>query len=670
MPEPVEGSSKIEIAHVLTLDVVEYSTLLITEQTRLIGELTGMVRSAPRFRQAEKEEKVLPVPTGDGMLLVFFDDPQAPIECAMEIARTIKNHARIRVRMGIHSGPVRELVDVNDRKNVAGAGVDTAQRVMDCGDAGHILLSKRIADDLAPFPRWNPHLHELGECEIKHGRKLSLVNFYTDEVGNPEPPEKCASRSEQEPSRIGASDKSIAVLPFENLSPDPENAYFAAGIQEEILTRLCKIGDLKVVSRTSTQLYKTATTNLREIAAQLGVTNVVEGSVRKAGDHVRVHVQLINARTDSHLWGERYDRELTDIFAVETEIAQSIAEALEANLTGAEQRAVSKRPTANPEAHQLYLKGLFYWNKFLAPNFEKSRSYFEQAIGLDPDYAVAHAGLAVFYAFAGANGLMSPEDAWPQTEREVNLAWKLDSTMAETYNPLAAIKLYRDRDWPGAEQTFQEAIELNPKFAEIYQHYALCLGLFNRHQDALEAIERSLAFEPLSPRFNVNYARLLFVRRDYEAALEQYLTTIELDSNYALAHEWLGYVYEKLGRKDEAIQEGARALILSGAPEEASELQNACAKIGFDAALAELARKRIEKCDARRASGHFVSSAEYAMAWMRIGDFERSFRALEETCTERSRIPLEVRVDPRFDPLRRDPRFDRLMDELMPTNPR
>src|SRR6184192_3986127 len=232
--------------------------------------------------------------------------------------------------MGVHSGPVKEVTDLNEQANIAGAGINMAQRVMDSGDAGHILLSKRVADDLEQYGRWRPLLHDLGICEVKHGATLSIVNLYSDEIGNPETPKKfkVEEAGEKKPS-ASILRKSIAVLPFENLSEEKANVYFADGIQEEILTRLSRIGDLKVISRTSTQRFKNSPDNISQIASQLGVAKIVEGSVRKAGNRVRVHVQLIDADSDAHLWAERYDRELDDIFAVESDIATKIADALQ-----------------------------------------------------------------------------------------------------------------------------------------------------------------------------------------------------------------------------------------------------------------------------------------------------------------------------------------------------
>src|ERR1700746_1743104 len=371
------------------MDVVGYSKLLVNEQIELRQELKQIVRSTESFRAAEARGELIRVPTGDGMALIFFHSPEEPARCALEISRALQSRPRIQLRMGIHSGPVNRIVDVNEKTNIAGAGINVAQRVLDCGDAAHILLSAHVAEDLADYRHWQPYLHDLGECEVKYGLRLHLFNLYKDGLGNPQVPEKLRRRKrwKQTPTvhpisaprgpwfaLIGAllvstialvitsfiffnraspsmtrapapgrpvtselaaiPEKSIAVLPFENLSEDKANAYFAEGIQSEILTLLSKIADLKVISRTSTENYQSAPENLPEIARQLGVAHILEGSVQKSSDDVRVNVQLIKAANDSHLWADTFDRKLTDIFSVETEIAKAIADQLRAKITG------------------------------------------------------------------------------------------------------------------------------------------------------------------------------------------------------------------------------------------------------------------------------------------------------------------------------------------------
>src|SRR5947209_3115925 len=375
MPAEVKKEIELEIAHVLFLDIVGYSKLSVNEQHGRVDELNGVVRLSEQFQKAEAANRILKIPTGDGMALVFYKSPEEPAQCAFEISRALKDNQRLQVRMGIHSGPVSGVVDVNERTNVAGAGINLAQRVMDCGDAGHILLSHHVAEDLAEYERWRSHLHDIGTFEVKHGVRVSVTNLYSDEVGNPNLPSKLQAVKKHHarvrwaaiaialvvvaalgavvlsflrkgPARPLANvvDKSIAVLPFENLSSDKENAYFAEGVQDEILTRLSKIADLKVISRTSTQHYKSAPENLTEIGKQLGVAHIVEGNVQKSGDAVRVNVQLIKAANDSHLWADTYDRKLTDIFSVESEVAKAIAEQLRARLTGQEEQVIAAKP--------------------------------------------------------------------------------------------------------------------------------------------------------------------------------------------------------------------------------------------------------------------------------------------------------------------------------------
>src|SRR6202165_2272209 len=402
----------LETASLLLIALVGYSRLLVNEQIESVQELGRIVRSTECFQAAEKNKRLVRVPTGDGMALLFFRSPEEPVRCALEIQQALKEHPNIQLRMGIHSGPVNQVTDVNDQVNVAGSGINVGQRVLDCGDAGHILLSKHLADDLAQYRHWQPYLHDLGECEVKHGLRLHIFNLYKEGLGNPALPEKLKRRKRWKqsvpihpiiPARwpklslvaalslsalaLGVSlvissrhapsvssalsgnasvpEKSIAVLPFENRSEEKANAYFADGIQDEILTRLSKIADLKVISRTSTQHYKSAPENLRDIARQLGVAHILEGSVQKSGDAVRVNVQLIKAANDFHLWGDTFDRKLTDIFSVESEVAKAIADQLRVKLTGLEEQQIAAKPTDNPEAYDVYLRGLAYTVKTL-----------------------------------------------------------------------------------------------------------------------------------------------------------------------------------------------------------------------------------------------------------------------------------------------------------------
>src|SRR6266700_1569649 len=366
---------KLEIGHVLFIDIVGYSKLLITEQSELLQKLKEIVWGTEQFRLAQAEGKLLRLPTGDGGALVFRNNPEAPALCAMEIAKALKDYPKLGVRMGIHSGPVNEITDLNAQANIAGAGINIAQREMDCGDAGHILLSQHVADDLEQYPRWRSLLHDLGECEVKHGVRIGVVNLSGDGVGNAATPKKFETIKKHRAhvrwaavavallvlgaivggtfffshrpttSALRVLDKSIAVLPFENLSSDKENAFFTDGVQDEILTDLAKIADLKVISRTSVMQYKSGVArNLRKIGEELGVAHVVEGSVQRAANKIRVNAQLINARNDTHLWAQTYDRDLADVFAIQTELAQLIANELQAKLSAGEKASIEEKP--------------------------------------------------------------------------------------------------------------------------------------------------------------------------------------------------------------------------------------------------------------------------------------------------------------------------------------
>jgi TolB-like protein/Tfp pilus assembly protein PilF len=460
------------------------------------------------------------------MALLFFHSPEEPVRCALEISRTLQEHPHIQVRMGVHSGPVNQVTDINnDKTNIAGAGINVAQRVMDCGDAGHILLSGHIAEDLAQYRQWQPYLHDLGECEVKHGVRLHLVNLYKDNLGNPHLPDKLKRRrrwkrtsavsdrpvitprwpkyvvtavlllsavalaisfsvfyrrgspvvarsSSGKAADVGLpiAEKSIAVLPFENRSEDKANAYFAEGIQDEILARLSKIADLKVTSRTSTQHYKSAPENLPEIARQLGVAHILEGSVQKSGDAVRVNVQLIKAANDSHLWADTLDRKLTDIFSVESEIAKAVAEQLRAHLSGQEEQVIAAKPTDNPEAYDAYLRGLAYTLKTLptSVNALGAQKYLREAVRLDPKFALGWALLSYVDARGYVTQSVQPTVALREEARQAaETALTLQPDLGEAVVAKGAYHYWILKDYDTAVRYFEQARQLLPSSSRI-----------------------------------------------------------------------------------------------------------------------------------------------------------------------------------------------------------
>src|SRR6478609_5487593 len=425
-----EEQTRLQIGHVLFIDVVGYSKLLVNQQSELLRELNEVVSGTKEFREADAEGKLIRLPTGDGMALVFRTNPEAPAQCALEIARALKEHPRIALRMGIHSGPVNEVVDVNQRQNIAGAGINMAQRVMDCGDAGHILVSKHVAEDLEQHDRWRPLLHDIGSCEVKHGVRLDISNLYSDEVGNPQLPTKFQALKKHRahvrwaeaaiallvlaavisafiyvlrrgPARSlgNVVEKSIAVLPLVNSTGDPANEYFSDGMSEEFISSLSRLQELKVIGRTSSFQFKGKTDDSKTIGEKLGVYYLLEGSVRKSADRVRIAVALIKSGDGANDWAETYDRELKDIFAVQSEIAGAVAKELKVALLGNNAQTAQLSTAATPsnqnvEAYNALLQGNFYFNRRTGEDTRKAIGYYEEAIRLDPRYALAHAKLS------------------------------------------------------------------------------------------------------------------------------------------------------------------------------------------------------------------------------------------------------------------------------------
>jgi TolB-like protein len=569
-------------------------------------QLNQLVRKTAQFQASEANGKLISIPSGDGMALVFFQSLEEPVQCALEISRLLKNNPRLRLRMGVHSGPVDQIKDVNDRLNVAGAGINFAQRVMDCGDAGHILISKRVADDLAQDSLWQPLLHDAGEIEVKHGVNLGIVNLYTEELGNPQPPKKLSHRpapvtqptasakSETAPS---VPEKSIAVLPFENLSADPENIFFADGVQDEILTNLAKIADLKVTSRGSVMQYRAPMRNLRDIAGALGVAHVLEGNVQRAGNRVRVSAQLIDTRTDTHLWAENYHRPLDDVFAIQSEIAKAVADQLQAKLSPAEKSAIEQPPTTDLVAYDRYLRA----KSFLAQisfdartidNVRQGMRLLDQAVAHDPAFYLAYCQLAraheLVYFLGGDHSAARVAQAKLALEKALSLAPERgeahlaaaeihyrcyrdyqaalaelaiarrglpnDSSIPELTGYIAR----RQGQWKQCIENLERAAELDPRNIFLLQQISHVYQALRRYSDMTDALERALAESPGVATSRVARALVdLEARGETQSAREAIHEVVAEDPSAidAIAEQWF---YVGLCRRDSA--EIARAL--------------------------------------------------------------------------------------------------------------
>jgi TolB-like protein/class 3 adenylate cyclase/Tfp pilus assembly protein PilF len=811
MPAELKSQLHLEIAHVLFVDIVGYSKLLIDEQKELLQELNDIVRKTDQVREAEAEGKLVRLPTGDGMALVFSNHPEAPVECALEISKGLQSHPQIKLRMGIHSGAVNPIADVNDRSNVAGAGINIAQRVMDCGDAGHILLSRHVADDLAQYRRWQPHLHDLGEVEVKHGDRLHIFNLYTDELGNPAVPKKFntvgAAVSDAKKSSIsrkylfigsavlilaaipfgflvlrmvgtplrgvrqtavaeqgrpgGASlpipEKSIAVLPFENRSEDKANAYFADGIQDEILTRLAKIADLKVISRTSTQHYKSTPENLPEIARQLGVAHIVEGSVQKSGDAVRVNVQLIKAANDSHLWADTFDRKLTDIFSVESEVAKAIAEQLRVKLTGREEQVIVAKPTDNSEAYDAYLRGLAYTLKTLPTpaNALGAQKYLREAVRLDPKFALSWALLSYVEARSYLTQSLQPtvalrEEARQAAETAITLQPNLgEAVLAKGSYHYFCLKDYdtavryfeqarqflpnssripeslayvarRRAQWDRSESYFSEAERLDPRNVNLLTQRALSYRALRRFPEALRKLDQVLDITPDDvdtlvlkagiaqaegdlPRASALLAPLhpaaddpgILITQVYQAILERRpaqiiprLKEILAKPDPALGYLngdlrfYLGWAQEVAGDHVAAQESWRQARselepFLKEQPENWGLFEDLALTnmgLGDKAAALTLAERAMATLPIEKDAKTGPNPIEiFARVAAQVGEPDRAIAALQKLLSIPYEGPLGVpltpallRLDPMFDPLRNDPRFQKLAESETP----
>ena len=639
MATEIKREVKLEIVHVLFLDIVGYSKSLTDEQQELIDRLNQVVRASDEFQKAASADRLIKIPTGDGMALIFYNSPEQPVNCALEISRALKS-SPLPVRMGVHSGPVSAVTDLNNRTNAAGVGINVAQRIMDCGDTGHILLSKRVAEDLQQYSRWRPHLHDLGEVEVKHGERVHVFNFYTDDAGNSDLPKKVIGAAVQSrrvtapPAKKPAKSErpSICVLPFANMSGDPEQEYFSDGISEDIITDLSKISALHVVSRNTAFTFKGKAVDVGQVASQLKVSHVVEGSVRKAAGRVRITAQLIDGANDSHLWAERYDRDLNDIFAIQDEISRAIVDALKVKLLPEEEKAIEQRGTENVDAYNLFLMA----RQTFVTGFEGDPRCNEavirlcrRAVEIDPNYAEAW----TFIAMA---------------------EMRLRSTLGT------------GRGGDGGLAAAERALSLNPDLAEAHAVKARILSEENRNDEASREIEIALQLDPESHQVNRSAAVLRFRQQQLEEAIRHWEKAVALEAGDFGSSGMLITCYTALGNH-EAMRRVAEITRVRAEKVLAHDLNNGSAMGHGGIALAVLGQRERAKDWMGRAllidPENLTVRYNFACALANhLHDKEAALEMLGPAFEKMgSGLINHAKVDPDLDPLRDDPRFKEML---------
>ena len=775
MPAEVKEQIRLEVAHILFIDTVGYSKLSINEQRAVVDELTTIVRGSDQYQKAEAAGRLIKIPTGDGMALVFYTSQEAPAQCAIEISGALKVHPRLQVRMGVHSGPVSGVIDVNGHANLAGAGINMAQRVMDCGDVGHILVSKHVAEDLEEYEHWRPLLHDLGACEVKHGVRVEITNLYSEEVGNAAPPRKFQAvrkhrarlrwaqvaiallvlgavvagsifLSRRPTAAISAIPaKSIAVLPFDNLSSDKENAYFTDGVQDEILTHLAKVADLKVISRASVMQYKSGIArNLRKIGEELSVAHVVEGSVQRAGNKVRVNAQLIDARNDRHEWAENYDRPIDDAFAIQSEIAKAIAEQLNAKLSGAERKAIAEKPTQNATAYDAYLRGVAIDTAATLDTTKKVAALYADAVRLDPQFALASARLAVARSQLYFNGIDLEMNSSGAVKEAANRAMSLQPELGEAWLAQGVYRYRVLRDFQGALESYNGALRRLPNSAFVLEqmaHLERRLGQFdvaqNHYQAAAQLDPRNIgilltladAFHTLR-RYDETSAildRVLEMSPGNEAALSEKAFSFQVQGRLKEAAEVLAkapansqdqdvnvlralqlhferrfdeaiaYIQEKMpaefandprtmvllgycqkfaGKDDDARATFMRAVAeMKPTPDSAVVVDARNLPCYLSWVYAGLGEKEKALEQARNAISDYendalakpLAEASLAIVHAQTGDIDSAISALPHLLEVPNGATIgDLQINPFWDPLRGDPRFEKIVTSLAP----
>jgi len=565
MAAETASNLKFDIGHVLFIDIVGYSKGLINEQSESLQKLKEIVRGTEQFRIAEAEGKLLRLPTGDGGALVFRNTPEAPVLCALEISKALKSYPELRVRMGIHSGPVNEVTDLNEQANIAGAGINLAQRVMDCGDAGHILLSKRVTDDLEHYPQWRSHLHNLGECEVKHGVRVSVVNLYTEELGNPEVPEKFrqAKEKEQAAPTSAASDAPahhdegfwVAVLPFKYGGSNSDLTALAEGLTEEIVTGLSRFSYLKVISRSSTSRYANESVDVESAGKQLSARYVMEGSLRQAGTRLRIAVQLVDTSSGAHLWAETYDRPFQSegVFELQDELVPRIVSTV-ADMHGVLPRSMSEvvrlKAADQMSPYEALLRSFGYNERFTPEDLAEVRTCLERAVQQAPGNAECWAMLSVMYANEYGHWDNAGPDSLDRSLRAARTAVEAAPLHSLPYYALAQA-LFFQREIPAFRVAAERAVSLNPMDGATAAFMGLLIAYAGDWERGCALSDKGQQLNPNHPGwYRYTAWHDAYRKKDYRKALDVALH-LNAPKNY-YTHAVLAICYAQLGQMEEA----------------------------------------------------------------------------------------------------------------------
>ena len=716
MTAELERDAELEIGHVLFMDIVGFSKLLVDEQSDCSERLNQIVRRTSQFRAAEAEGKLIRLPTGDGMVLVFFTSPEAPVRCAVEIAKALKDCSDFGLRMGIHSGPVNKISDVNDRSNLAGGGINIAQRVMDCGDAGHILLSKRVAEDLEQHSKWRSHLQDFGECEVKHGVRLNVANLYTGEVGNPALPEKL-TRAKQErdaadeattaaagrvvarrrrkvallagsffailvlgigfwafsqrkattatlaAARIG----SLAVKPLDNFSGDATKDYFADGMTDELINKLSQIGALKrVISRSTMMKYKQSPKSAADIAHDLNVGAVVEGSVVLAGDQARISVQLIDAETEKNLWTNSYTRHVANIVQLQNEVALAIANAIALKLTPEEKARLTSARVVNPQAYDYYLRGKFFFGSNKETT-DASIEMLEKSVSLDDTFAAAWADLSLAYG-SKAYWLEGGAKQWEvKAEEAVGKALQLDPELPAAHLAKARV-LWRPSSGFQHEEAIAEvrrALAVNPNFGDAHYFMGTIYFHVGLLDEAMQQYKRADELNPKNPIIKFSIGLLTLLHGRYDDAV----TIMEANPGGPVRSWTECCIANALffgGRTDEAR---ARIEVAKAKYKDDGGILASMQAVFFalDGDKTRAKEKIDEAIKIGEGFGHFHHTSHMiASAYALMDEPDSAMKWLAYTAENGYPNLTWFERDPNLDKLRKDPRFIEFLENLRP----